>query len=146
VPPGGSPAAERGKIAIVRALALLIAAFALVLAVAACGGGTNEDTAPENVEGTAATETEGEGGGGGGAAQGDPEAGKEVFASAGCGNCHTFEPAGASGTTAPNLDESNIDFEGAVEQIENGGGGMPPFRDQLSEEEIANVAAFVTSR
>ena len=134
---------ERGKIGDVRVLSLVVAAFALVLAVAACGGGTNEDTAPENVEGTATTGTEGDGGGG--AAQGDPEAGQEVFASAGCGNCHTFEPAGASGTTAPNLDESNIDYEGAVEQIENGGGGMPAFRDQLSEEEIANVAAFVTS-
>ncbi len=125
------------------ALSLLVAAFALVLAVAACGGGTTEDTAPENVEGTT-TETAGGGDGGGGTAEGDPEAGAEVFASAGCGNCHTFEPAGASGTTAPNLDESNIDFQGAVEQIENGGGGMPAFKDQLSEEEIANVAAFVT--
>ena len=31
-------------------------------------------------------------------------AGKAVFASAGCGSCHTFTPAGSSGTVGPNLD------------------------------------------
>ena len=32
---------------------------------------------------------------------------------------------------------------GAEEQVTNGGGGMPPFKGTLSEEEIANVAAYV---
>jgi len=32
---------------------------------------------------------------------------------------------------------------GAEEQVTNGGGGMPPFSGTLSEEEIANVAAYV---
>jgi mono/diheme cytochrome c family protein len=31
-----------------------------------------------------------------------------------------------------------------VEQIRNGGGGMPAFGDRLSDQEIADVAAFVT--
>jgi len=37
-------------------------------------------------------------------AQGDPAAGKQVFASSGCGGCHTLKAAGSSGTTGPDLD------------------------------------------
>jgi mono/diheme cytochrome c family protein len=90
---------------------------------------------------TAPTET---GGGDGDGGQGDPAAGQEVFASAGCGSCHVFEPAGSSGTVGPSLDESDVGFEAAVEQIRTGGGGMPPFEGQLSEQQILDVAAFVT--
>jgi mono/diheme cytochrome c family protein len=84
-------------------------------------------------------------GGGGGEAEGDAAAGKAVFASAGCGSCHTLSDAGSSGTVGPNLDDSSIDFAGAVEQITNGGGGMQAFSGTLSEEEIANVAAYVVT-
>src|SRR4029079_8790235 len=37
-----------------------------------------------------------------GAAQGDPTAGEAVFASAGCGGCHTLKAAGSSGKVRPN--------------------------------------------
>jgi mono/diheme cytochrome c family protein len=87
-----------------------------------------------------------EGGGeGGGEVEGDPAAGKEVFASAGCGSCHTLSDAGATGTVGPNLDESSADFAAAQDQIANGGGGMQAYSGTLSEEEIANVAAYVVS-
>lgn len=36
---------------------------------------------------------------------GDPAAGKALFASNGCGGCHTFAAAGSSGAVGPNLDE-----------------------------------------
>jgi len=36
--------------------------------------------------------------------KGDPAAGKEVFASAGCAGCHTFKAAGSSATIGPDLD------------------------------------------
>jgi mono/diheme cytochrome c family protein len=110
--------------------------------VTGCGGGEDSSPAPETVEGTVPTE-DGGGGGGGGGAEGDAAAGKEVFASAGCGSCHTFADAGTSGTVGPNLDESSADFAAAEEQIRGGGGGMPAFAGQLSDEEIANVAAYV---
>jgi mono/diheme cytochrome c family protein len=84
-------------------------------------------------------------GDGGGEAEGDAAAGKAVYASAGCGSCHTLSDAGSSGTIGPNLDDSTIDFAGAVEQITNGGGGMQAFSGTLSEEEIANVAAYVVT-
>ena len=35
---------------------------------------------------------------------GDAAAGKAVFAANGCASCHTFKPAGATGTIGPNLD------------------------------------------
>lgn len=38
------------------------------------------------------------------AAAGDATKGKAVFASAACGACHTFKPAGASATVGPDLD------------------------------------------
>jgi cytochrome c551 len=139
----------------VRRLLTVLVALLLPLLAAACGGGTTEDTAPQDIDTQAPTETgaatdtdaaettetaaeDDEG------AQGDPEAGAEIFASQGCGNCHVYEPAGTSGTVGPSLDESDVDFEGAVQQIRTGGGGMPAYEGQLSDEEIANVAAFVT--
>ena len=129
----------------VRLAALLAVLAALVVVGAGCGGGEDASPTPETVIGTVPTESEGGGGGGGGGAQGDAAAGKEVFASAGCGSCHTFSDAGSSGTVGPNLDDASIDFDAAVQQITNGGGGMPPFSGQLSDQQIADVAAYVTS-
>lgn len=75
--------------------------------------------------------------------QGDPEAGGDVFASAGCGSCHTLEAAGTAGTIGPDLDQRQPAYDRIVEQVTNGGGGMPAFGDSLSEDEIRDVAAFV---
>jgi cytochrome c553 len=128
-----------------RIVSLLFVLGALVF-VAACGGSDEGNTAPETVVGDVPTEEDGGGGGGGGGeGEGDPAAGKEVFASAGCGSCHTLSDAGTTGTIGPNLDESSVDFAAAQEQITNGGGGMQPYEGTLSEEEIANVAAYVVS-
>jgi cytochrome c553 len=130
-----------------RILVLALAVLALVVA-AGCGGEEPTSAEPETVEGTVPAETgggdTGDTGGGGGGGEGDAAAGKDVYASAGCGSCHAFEDAGSSGTIGPDLDDSSIDFEGAVEQIRAGGGGMPAFEGQLSQQEIADVAAYVT--
>jgi cytochrome c553 len=128
-----------------RILVLALAVLTLVVA-AGCGGEETTSPEPEDVEGTVPAETGGGGdtGGGGGGGEGDAAAGKDVYASAGCGSCHTFADAGSTGTIGPDLDESSVDFEGAAEQIRTGGGGMPAFEGQLSEQEIADVAAYVT--
>ena len=47
------------------------------------------------------------------------------------------------GTIGPNLDETQLGAEEIAEQVTNGGNGMPAFGDQLSPEEIQDVAAFV---
>jgi mono/diheme cytochrome c family protein len=82
------------------------------------------------------------------AQQGNPTAGKSVFASAGCGACHTFTPAGTTGTIGPNLNTSNTTFAESVRVVTNGSsssaGAMPPFSGQLSATQIRDVSAFVT--
>jgi mono/diheme cytochrome c family protein len=77
------------------------------------------------------------------APQGNAEAGADVFQSAGCGGCHTLEAAGAGGTIGPSLDESQPAHDLVVDRVTNGMGAMPAFGDQLSEEQIQDVAAFV---
>jgi mono/diheme cytochrome c family protein len=96
-------------------------------------------------EGTESPQEEAAGAGGGTSAEGDLAAGKEVFDSAGCASCHTLSQAGATGTVGPNLNDATINLEGAIAQITDGGGGMPPFGSQLSQEQIRDVAAFVVS-
>jgi cytochrome c551 len=90
------------------------------------------------------TTTEGETTGETNAAGGVPE-GEAVFNSAGCAACHTFEPAGATGMVGPNLDNVNLTAEQVQRQVENGGGGMPAFKDRLSQAEIREVSNFVAN-
>jgi mono/diheme cytochrome c family protein len=75
--------------------------------------------------------------------QGDATAGKIVFTSAGCSGCHTLKAAGSTGNVGPNLDQLKPPLDTVVHQVENGGGAMPAFKDQLSAKQIQDVAAFV---
>lgn len=149
-------------------LALLLSALVL-LVFAGCGGGEEASPTPETVTGTTTTETDTtetdttetdttettttetdttettttDTGGGG---QGDPVAGKEVFLGASaCGGCHTLADAGTSGTVGPNLDDAKPSFDLVVERVTNGSGAMPPFKDTLTEQQIRDVAAYVSS-
>jgi len=81
----------------------------------------------------------------GGETGGDAAAGEAVFASAGCGGCHTLKAAGSSGTVGPNLDDAKPDHALVVDRVTNGSGVMPPFGDQLSEKQIQDVAAYVVA-
>jgi mono/diheme cytochrome c family protein len=69
-----------------------------------------------------------------------------VFASAGCGGCHTLAAARASGSVGPNLDTLRPGFDQVRLQVERGGGAMPAFRETLSAAQIRDVAAFVAER
>jgi cytochrome c553 len=127
------------------ALSLLLAALALVAA--GCGGEEVSAT-PETVVGSIPEQTTT---GGGNAdlpaldLEGDADAGKQVFASAGCAACHTLSAANASGTVGPNLDDAQPSYELAVQRVTLGQGGMPSFKDQLQPQQIADVAQFVSS-
>ena len=156
-----------------RRAALFFVLLAAVLGVAAVGcGGEEEQTAtPDTVEGTTTettdtettdtettetdttetdttetettetetTETTPPAGG-------DAAAGKEVFlGSSACGGCHTLADAGATGTVGPNLDDAHPSAELVVDRVTNGQGGMPSFSSTLSEQQIADVAAYVSS-
>ena len=73
-------------------------------------------------------------------------AGAGVFKSAGCGSCHTMKAASATGVIGPNLDSLRPSFAAVRAQVENGGGGMPAFRNSLSAAQIRDVSAFVAAR
>jgi mono/diheme cytochrome c family protein len=77
--------------------------------------------------------------------KGDPAAGEKVFASAGCGGCHTLEAAGSSGNVGPNLDDAKPPASLVVERVTKGKSPMPSFADQLDEQQIQDVAAFVVA-
>jgi cytochrome c553 len=152
------------------ALLLVVLAAALGVAAAGCGGEEQQTATPETVEGTTTqptetettetettetettetetetTETETTDTETTAPAEGDPAAGKEVFlGSAACGGCHTLADAGASGTVGPNLDQSMPDYELALDRVTNGQGGMPSFSSTLSEQQLADVSAYVSS-
>ncbi|HUQ22111.1 MAG TPA: c-type cytochrome [Gaiellaceae bacterium] len=141
--------------AAMRRVATLFSLLTLAIGLAGCGGGEEVSPLPETLEGTVPAATTGETTGGettggettGGnttSAQGDASNGDKVFASAGCGGCHTLEAAGSSGNVGPNLDDAKPDVALAVDRVTNGKGVMPSFKGQLSDQEIADVAQYVS--
>jgi mono/diheme cytochrome c family protein len=116
------------------ALVLVLLVGALGLVAVGCGG---------EEEKTATTETTDTGEGG--EVEGDPGAGKEVFlGGSGCGGCHALADAGTSGAVGPNLDETMPSYALIVDRVTNGKGGMPAFSSSLSEQDIQNVAAYIS--
>ena len=69
--------------------------------------------------------------------------GAQVFATSGCGGCHTLKAAGSNGQIGPNLDELRPTAAAVEAKVETGGGDMPSFRDNLSSAQIQAVASFV---
>ena len=117
-----------------RAWILVAAVVTVTFIVMAAGCGGDDDSGSGATSANTAGET----------TTGGSTAGAEVFASAGCGTCHTLDAAGSSGSTGPNLDDLQPDKETVVSQVTNGGGGMPAFGDRLSEQEIEDVATYVS--
>jgi len=84
------------------------------------------------------------------------KAGAQVFASAGCGSCHTFKAAGSTGTVGPNLDnylEPDDNKPGIEEMIvdpnseiaEGYSADVMPqnFGETLDAEEVRQLIAFL---
>jgi uncharacterized membrane protein len=71
--------------------------------------------------------------------------GATLFATAGCAGCHTLAAANASGSVGPDLDAAQPAQARVAQVVTNGLGAMPAFRSQLSEDEIAAVAAYVSA-
>jgi mono/diheme cytochrome c family protein len=83
-----------------------------------------------------------------GGSSGSSEASSEgahLFNSAGCADCHSLTAAGARARVGPDLDALQPSFAAVAEQVREGGGGMPAFSEELSEQEIAAIATFVAS-
>ena len=100
-----------------------LAGIAVMVVVIVATGSTTEDassvglnpgvstaalSAPASAPASSAPASSPGGGSGGSSsgATGDATAGKTVFASSGCGSCHTLSAAGATGTIGPDLDKA----------------------------------------
>jgi mono/diheme cytochrome c family protein len=141
-------------------LAVAVIAFAGGVLIGDLGGSQKTETvyvanpASEGEE-PGATETEA-------AAEPEPEgaagSGAQLFASAGCGSCHTLGAAGTTGTTGPNLEESlapDDDTAGIEEMIVNPNvevvEGYPPnvmpqtYGQTFSKAEIHQLAEFLVA-
>ena len=133
---GGYAVGSLGRLPRMTRLAAVLVALALPLLAVACGG-KDKTTAPQSVVGSVPAETTGSGGG-----TGDAAAGEAVFKD-NCATCHTLSAAGASGAVGPNLDDLKPDAQRVQTQVENGGSAMPAFKGQLTEQQIADVSAYV---
>jgi mono/diheme cytochrome c family protein len=129
----------------------LIPLAALALGLAGCGRGEVTRPFPQTVIGTVQQGASGS------------AAGKALFASNGCGACHTYEPAGSTGKVGPDLDKLAADAQkahrGALdayvkESIEDpdayvvpgfSKGVMPPFKGKLTDSQINDLAEFLTN-
>jgi len=125
--------------------------FALALIAAACGGGetvadgaddaatttsgetsTTEEPAPadetepseEGTEGTAALN------------------GQELY-DARCASCHGADGVGTRGPDLVGIAEAQPDKQLAIDQVTNGGNGMPAFGARLSAEEIEATVDYI---
>jgi cytochrome c oxidase subunit 2 len=109
-------------------------------------------------ESPAATTAPGQTGGATQAAEGDPAAGKEIFATSAqpqCASCHTLQEAGASGTVGPNLDDvlkgkdaafihqSIVDPDAEIASGFQAGIMPKTYPQQLDEKQIADLVAFL---
>jgi mono/diheme cytochrome c family protein len=86
---------------------------------------------------------------------GDPAAGKAIFASAGCGTCHTLQDAGANGTVGPNLDdvlkgkdpafirESIVDPNAEIADGFAPGVMPQTFGDQFDDKQLSDLVAYL---
>jgi mono/diheme cytochrome c family protein len=130
-----------------RLIPIGLVAFAL----AGCGKAEVVTPTPETVIGTVAQAPTGS------------AAGKALFASKGCGGCHTYKPAGSNGKVGPDLDNVAADakkaHKGALadyvkQSIEDPSAyivpgfpnAMPPFKGQLSDAQINDLIKFLTTQ
>jgi len=147
-------------------LLLVLVVAALGLVAAGCGGEQSQTATPETVQGevttteTTTTETETTSEStetettseatttetSAGPPKGDPVAGKAIFLGpSGCTGCHTLADAGSTGMVGPNLDEAMPSFDLAYDRVTNGQGAMPSFGTSLTDQQRADVAAYVSS-
>jgi mono/diheme cytochrome c family protein len=119
--------------------ALVLIALLVALAFAAGGYVVGR----EHPKGGGVTTTTGTSTSGGGAITGDAKAGAALFASNGCGSCHVLAAAGSTGNVGPSLDAAKPSEALVIERETNGMGAMPSFKDRLSPQQIADIAAYV---
>jgi len=61
-----------------------------------------------------------------------------------CSSCHTLAAAGASGKVGPDLDQLKPGPDLVTAQVNSGGGAMPSFKGKLTDEQIKELADYVS--
>lgn len=164
------------KVLIAALLGTVVGIVVMIVVIVAAGGSTKGasglglslslSTAAVSSAATSATSTPGGGSSGGSSTGGgNATAGKAVFASNGCGSCHTLAVAGASGTIGPDLGKvvagdatkDHMAIGAFIEQSINdptaftasGGPWATPmpttFGSSLSATQIADLVALIES-
>ena len=81
-----------------------------------------------------------------GAAAANAEAGRKLFVSYGCYQCHGYEAQGSS-ATGPRLGPRPIAFAALSKYVRQPTGQMPPYTTKvLPDADLANIYAFLQSR
>ena len=124
----------------------------LAFALAGCGKAEVVHPVPETVIGPVAQAPSG------------AAAGKALFASNGCGSCHTYKPAASTGKVGPDLDGLPADAKKAnkgplpvyvKQSIEDPSayvvpgfpnGVMPVYKGQLTDAQINDLVKFLTTQ
>jgi len=88
--------------------------------------------------------------GGSGGSGGDSNApatssGGEKLFTDNCSTCHTLAAAGASGKVGPNLDQLRPGPDLVTRQVNSGGGAMPSFKGKLTDDQIKQIADYVSA-
>jgi mono/diheme cytochrome c family protein len=102
---------------------LRLASAAVLLAfVAGCGGSDGDSSTPPASAG----------------------GGEKLFTD-NCANCHTLAAAGASGKVGPDLDQLKPGPDLVTSQVNSGGGAMPSFKGKLTDDQIKQIADYVSA-
>jgi len=99
----------------------LTVAFVFVAFVAGCGGSDGNSAPPASGSG-----------------------GEKLFTD-NCSSCHTLAAAGASGKVGPDLDQLKPGPDLVTSQVNSGGGAMPSFKGKLTDDQIKQIADYVSS-
>ena len=73
---------------------------------------------------------------------GNIENGKQVFKTHGCTSCHGYSGQGGAGAR---LAQNPITLQALVNYVRRPKGSMPPFGNQVTDAEFADIYAFIKS-
>ena len=100
----------------------LVVAAVLLAFVAGCGGSDEDNSTPPASAG----------------------GGEQLFKD-NCSSCHTLAAAGASGKVGPDLDQLRPGPDLVTSQVNTGGGAMPAFKGKLTDDQIKQIADYVSA-
>ena len=78
--------------------------------------------------------------------EGDPREGERIFTEMACVVCHGENLEGDIGPALAGRTIDDLPHNRIMSQVMEGGNGMPAFKTQLSDDEIAHVVAFIRSK